>query len=171
MRLLLKLIKVLNSETDPGQISLGLCFGLIAGLTPLVSPHNILVLFLVMVIRANLSAFIFSTLMFSGVAWVFDPALSRLGLALLEAPALEGLWTALYNITIFRMDNFNNSIVMGSIVVSLVLFVPCFIAFNKLIFAYRERVLARLRKLKLVQALKASRLWQAYDTVKGWDLR
>ena len=47
MRLILKLIKVLNSETEPSQISLGLCFGLIAGLTPVLSPHNIIVLFMV----------------------------------------------------------------------------------------------------------------------------
>ena len=84
MRLLLKLFKVLNSETDPGQISLGLCLGLVAGLTPLASIHNILVLLLVLVLRVNISAFILGTFFFSGVAYVFDPLMSRIGLAALE---------------------------------------------------------------------------------------
>ena len=171
MRLLLKLIKAINSETDPAQISLGLCFGLVAGLTPIMSLHNLLVLLLVLIFRVNVSAFITSTLFFSGVAWVVDPYLSRIGLAVLEAGALEGLWTSLYNSTIFRLERFNNTIVMGSLVISLVLFIPCFFIFSALIRQYRERVLAWINKLKIVQTLKAGKLYHIYDSLTGWDVK
>ena len=42
------LLKVLNSETEPGQISLALCLAMIAGFTPVLCPHNLLVLLLVL---------------------------------------------------------------------------------------------------------------------------
>lgn len=170
MRLILKLIKALNSETDPAQISLGLCFGLVAGLTPILSLHNLIVLLLVLVLRVNVSAFISATLLFSGVAWALDPFLSRIGLAVLQYGALEGLWTTLYNMTAFRLDRFNNSIVMGSLVTSLTLFAPLFFLFSMMIRQYRERVLGWIKRLKIVQTMKASRIYGIYDSLTGWDL-
>jgi uncharacterized protein (TIGR03546 family) len=50
-----KLMKVLNSETDPAQISLAVCFAMIIGLTPLYSLHNLLFLFIVLLLRVNLA--------------------------------------------------------------------------------------------------------------------
>ncbi|MCK4910774.1 MAG: TIGR03546 family protein [Thermodesulfovibrionales bacterium] len=170
MRLLLKLIKALNSETDPAQISLGMCFGLVAGLTQILSLHNLLVLLLVLLLRVNISAFIASGLLFSGVAWAIDPYLSRIGLAVLQAGALEGLWTSFYNMTVFRLDRFNNSIVMGSLVTSLALFAPLFFMFSALIRQYRERVLGWINRLKIMQTLKASRIYGIYDSLTGWDV-
>lgn len=168
MRTLLKLIKVMNSETDPLQIGLGLCFGLVAGLTPLMSLHNLVVLLLVLLLRVNISSFITATLFFSGVAWAVDPLMSRIGLALLGADALEGIWTSLYNITIMRLARFNNSIVMGSLVLSLALFVPFLYASMFLIREYRENVMSFVNHLKVVQALKASKFYRMYDSLSDW---
>ena len=128
-----KILKVLNSETTPGQISLALCFALIAGLTPLYSLHNLVVLLLVLFLRVNLSTFIVGWIFFSGLAYILDPIFHRLGLALLTAPSLEALWTSLYNMLIFRLSKFNNSIVMGSVLFSLIFFLPVYFLSNILI--------------------------------------
>ena len=48
---IVKLIKVLNSETAPEQISLALAFAMLAGFTPLWSLHNLLVLFFLQVLQ------------------------------------------------------------------------------------------------------------------------
>ncbi|MEJ2231585.1 MAG: TIGR03546 family protein, partial [Nitrospirales bacterium] len=123
IKLLAKLLRVLNSETDPGQISLGLCFAMVAGLTPLLSLHNLVVLLLVLVLRVNLSAFLLGLALFTGIAYLLDPLFHSLGLAILTAPALQELWTALYQSIWWRIERFHNSIVMGSLTFSLVLFV------------------------------------------------
>ena len=65
LRAIAKLLKALNSESNPVQISLAFCFALIAGFTPLLSLHNLLVLFLVLILRVNLSAFILGLGVFS----------------------------------------------------------------------------------------------------------
>ena len=163
-----KILKVLNSETAPGQISLALCFALIAGLTPLYSLHNLVVLLLVLFLRVNLSTFIVGWIFFSGLAYILDPIFHRLGLALLTAPSLEALWTSLYNIVIFRLSKFNNSIVMGSVLFSLILFLPVYFLSNLLINKYRDHILAWVRKTRLMQLLEGSKLFQAYQAVSGW---
>jgi uncharacterized protein (TIGR03546 family) len=162
LRAIRKLLHVLNSEAEPGQISLALAFALITGLTPLWSLHNLAVLLLVLVLRVNLSAFLLGTVFFSGLAYLLDPFFHRLGLAILTAPSLEGVLTALYNSTLWRIERFNNSIVMGSLLVSLALFVPTVLALNWAIRQYRARVLARVKRLRVVQALTATKFAQMY---------
>jgi uncharacterized protein (TIGR03546 family) len=152
-----KLLQVISSETEPGQISLGFAFALIAGFTPLLSLHNLLVLFLILVLRVNLSAFLLGLAFFSGIAYLLDPLFHRIGLAVLTAGPLDGLWTALYNSTPWRLERFNNSIVMGSLLVSLLLFVPLYLVSNRLILKYREHFLAWVQKTKLVHALNILR--------------
>lgn len=168
LRAAAKLLTVLNSEAAPGQISLAVAFSLIVGLTPLWSLHNLIVLFLVLLLRVNLSAFLLGTAFFSGVAYLLDPLFHRLGLAVLTAPSLEETWTALYNSTLWRIERFNNSIVMGSVLVSLALFVPTVLALNWAIGRYRERVLATVKQWRVVQALTATRVFQLYRSYSSW---
>jgi len=168
IKMIAKFLKVLNSETEPGQISLAFCFSMILGLTPLMSPHNLVVILLMLLVRVNLSACILGWLFFSGIAYLLDPLFHRFGAALLTAPALEGLWTSLYNIALFRFAKFNNSIVMGSLIFSLILFIPLYFLSNQVIRKYRDHILAWVQKTKLMQAFKANKLYKAYQAVSGW---
>ena len=164
LRLIAKLLAVLNSETHPGQISLGFCFAMIAGFTPLLSLHNLVVLLLVLVLRVNLAAFVLGLGVFSGMAYLLDPVFHWNGLQILTMPSLEGLWTSMYNCPVGRLSRFNNTIVMGSLVFSLVLFVPVYILSNMLITHYRSHVLAWVEKTKFMRVFKASKLYQFYQT-------
>lgn len=168
LRTVAKLLRVLNSETEPGQISLGFSFALVAGLTPLWSLHNLVVLLLVLVLRVNLSAFLLGLLFFSGLAYLLDPLFHRLGLALLTAGSLQDLWTSLYNSTVWRLERFNNSIVMGSLIFSLAAFVPFLLLSNMLIRRYRAHVLAWVQKTRVMQMFKASKLYHAYQSISGF---
>lgn len=168
LRMLANLLKVLNSETEPGQISLAFCFAMIAGFTPFWSLHNLIVLLLVLVIRVNLSAFLLGLAFFSGLAFLLDPLFHRIGLAVLTAGPLEGLWTSLYNSTLWRLERFNNSIVMGSLVVSLLLSVPLYPALNWAIRKYRDHVMQWILRTRVMQAFTASRFYSMYQSVSGW---
>lgn len=163
-----KLFKIINSETEPFQISLALCFAMVAGLTPLWRLHNGVVILLVLLLRVNLSAFILGWLGFSGIAYLLDPLFHRLGLIILTSDSLQTLWTMLYNSTLWRITHFNNSVVMGSLMVSLILFLPLFLASNLIIRKYRDHILAWLRKTRLVQVIKASKFYNIYQSVSGW---
>ncbi len=168
LKMLAKFLKVLNSDAEPGQISLALCLAMIAGLTPLFSFHNLIVLLLVLVLRANLSAFILGWVVFSGLAYPMDHLFNGFGLALLQAEALRGLWTSLYKLSLFRLAHFNNSIVMGSLAFSLIAFIPFFFLANFIVKRYREHVLAWIQKSRIMQVFKASKLYTIYQNIPGW---
>jgi uncharacterized protein (TIGR03546 family) len=164
LRLLARTLKVLNSETDSGQISLALVLAMIMGLTPFWSLHNLIVLFLVLLLRANLSTFILGL----ALAYLLDPVFHRVGLYILTAHPLVGLWTALYNTLPGRLDRINNTIVAGSLVISLVLAVPAFWFFNLLVRKYRERVMKWVEKSRIAQAIRANRFYRIYQSVSTW---
>jgi len=168
IQLVAKVLKILNSETNPGQISLALCFAMVAGLGPFVSLPNLLILFGVLILRVNLSTFLLGLAAFSGIAYILDPLFHRLGLAFLTAESLQGLWTTLYNSTFWRFTRFNNSIFMGSLLFSLALFVPLYLLANILIRQYRARVLEWIRKTRIMHAFTASRFFSMYQSASGW---
>lgn len=168
LRTVAKFLRILNSDAEPGQISLGFAFAMIAGFTPLMSLHNLLVLLLVLFMRVNLSAFLLGLALFSALAFALDPLFHQIGLAVLTLPALEGFWTTLYNSTFWRLERFNNSIVMGSLVVSLALFIPLVLTGNVLVRKYREHVVQWVMKTRVMQAFQASKLFGYYQSVTGW---
>lgn len=163
-----RLIKILNSESDPGQISLAFCFSMVAGLTPALSPHNLAVLLAVLLLRVNLSAFILGWLFFSAVAYILDPLFHRIGMGLLTAGALESLWTFFYNIPVLRFTRFNNSVVAGSLFFAIISFVPLYFLSNMLIVKYRDHLLGWIRNTRLMTAVKATKIFSVYERLGSW---
>ena len=168
LEMIAKLLRVLNSEAEPSQISLALGFGMIAGFVPFFSIYTILVVLIVFMLRVTLSAFFLGWLFFSLIAYLIDPFFHRVGLAVLTAGPLQTLWTAMYNAPFWRFQKFNNTVVMGSLLFSVVVFVPAVFLFNLLIRRYRDHVLARVRNTPIVRAIKASKFYSIYRKVSGW---
>ncbi len=158
-----KLIKILNSDQEPIHLSMGFAFAMVIGLTPLFSPHNLLVLLMVLVLRVNFSAFLLGWAFFSAVGYALDPVMHELGLRVLSAPGLQNLWTEWYNSAFWRLTLYNNTIVMGSVLLSAALFAPMLLVGNYVIRQYRAVLLARLRATRLFQILKASKWFKRYQ--------
>ncbi len=154
LRPIIKILKALNSNESPWQISLGLLFGAVLGLTPLLSPHNLIVLFLALIINLNISMMLVSALVFSGVAYFLDPMFHQIGYGLLTSDGLHGFWTSVFSQPAFILANLNNTIVMGSLATVLILSVPLFFLFNVLIKKYREKFNAFLEKFPVLRFLK-----------------
>lgn len=152
-----KLLRQMSADSDPAAIALAISFGMIIGFTPLWSLHNLLVLFLVSLIRVNWSAFLAAWGLFSAFAYLLDPLFHQFGYYLLTHSALQGLWTELYNITLWRLEHFYNTLVMGSLSLSLLAFIPNFFLSQWLILRYRSHVLAFVKRSRLLQALKANK--------------
>jgi uncharacterized protein (TIGR03546 family) len=164
-----KLIKILRSAASPGQIAGGFVLGMVLGLTPLWKLHNLITVILLVILNVNISMALFSFAIFSGIAYLIDPLFHGLGYFLLaDARGLKGLWTAMYNMPILALSNFNNTVVMGSLVSSLILVTPVFLMTKKGVVLYRERIDSRIQKAKIMQALKSSKLYSLYETVRDW---
>lgn len=161
----------MHSDTDPRQISLGFSLGMILGFTPLSSPHNVLVLLAILFFRVNISAAVLSFCVFSILAFLLDPLFNLIGLSVLtQIDILQGLWTSLYNAFLFPYTRFNNSVVMGSLIFSLVAFYPVYWGGRTMVVKYREMFMERFNQWKITQLFRASSLyrWYArYSAMKG----
>ena len=159
---ILKVIKALNSNEAPWQISLGLIFGAILGLTPLYSLHNLVVLFLALLINLNISMMVVSCVGFSVIAYALDPLFHQVGLALLTSPELKAFWIQFFSCPVFLLSNLNNTLVMGSLVISLAAAVPLFFLFNILVVKYRDVYNTFIGKFPLLRFLK---VLNAYEKI------
>lgn len=158
----IKVFKALNSDARPWQLSLGVCFGAVIGLTPISSLHNILVLFLALIINLNIGLLILSFVLFSGIAYILDPLFHQIGYALLTSGELQAFWTGLFSNSIFLLANLNNSIVLGSLVCSGILALPLFFLFNLLTTRYRDTIKVYIDKIPLLKSLKVIKLYETF---------
>ena len=156
---LIKLIRILSSETDPIQISLGFSLAMIAGFTPIFSLHNILVIFCLLLFRINIATFMLSLLLFSGIAYLLDPVFQDVGRTILTHADLSAFFTELYNQPFWRLTNFNNTLVMGSLTISLLAFLPSVLLSNHLVKRYRSHVLLYVQRSALFRFIKTSKLF------------
>ena len=140
---LLNFLKLLNSEQAPHQLSLGFGFAMIVGFTPTVSLHNLVILFLLLILRTNISAFLLGWALFSLLGLLLDPLFHPLGHSLLSQNGLQEFWTGMYNNSFWRIAHFNNTILLGSVLISVLAFMPLFFLSNYLIKLYRVRLQER----------------------------
>lgn len=155
---IIKFIRVISSEASPMQISFGVALGMIAGLTPLMSVHNIAVLFCLLFFRINLASFLISLPLFSLLAYLLDPLFHEIGLFILKEQSLLSTWTELYNSSFWRVARFNNTIVMGSLATSLAAFIPFVLLMNVLVKRYRSHVYVALKNSRMFKIMTSSKM-------------
>jgi uncharacterized protein (TIGR03546 family) len=166
IKLISKLLKALNAGASPSEIAGGVVLGSIIGITPTFSLHNLLILILIIVIKVNVSAAIFSSILFGILGYAIDPLSNIIGEKLLLADNLNGMWTTMYNMPVIPLTRFNNTVVLGSVVISIILVIPLFIFTKKFVIVYRTRVQEKVEKLKVVKILKASKIYKIYARFK-----
>jgi len=160
-----KLLKAISSEAEPWQLAAGFVLGMIMGLTPLVSLHNLLLLAVILLLKVNIGMAILALSVFSGIAYIADPIFDAIGYQLLTAEGLKAMWTMLYNQPVIALSNFYNTVVLGSLISALVLAVPAYPTIQKFVVYYRENIHQRIQKWKIVQVLKSSKLYALYQNV------
>ncbi len=165
LKYIAKLLKELSSEAEPSQLAGGFILGMIIGLTPVMSLHNLLIVVLILILKVNIGMAILSFAVFSGVAYLADPAFHAFGVWMLENESFKGLWTSMYDNEWLAMTRFYNTVVLGSFVAAVILCVPMFPLTMVGIKQYRVHIHARVQKLKIVKALKGSKIYSIYQTV------
>jgi len=168
LEILAKLFKILRSAASPSQIAGGFIIGMIIGLTPFWTLHNFILFVILIILNVNIGMALFSLAIFTGMAYLLDPAFHHLGyFFLVDLNFLNGLWTWLYNIPIIALSKYNNTIVMGSLVVSLILTLPVYFLVKKGVVAYRENIDSRMQKWKIVQMVKGSKIYSLYTKIRN----
>ncbi|HSQ75089.1 MAG TPA: TIGR03546 family protein [Bacteroidota bacterium] len=160
-------IKILREGQTPAQVAGGFALGSILGLSPMLTLQGIVVWLIIFVLNVNLAASLLALSVFSLIAWLLDPLFHWVGYqVLVNIEALQSTWTALYNAPVAPLTRFNNTVVMGSFVSALVLFVPVYLGMKRFVVAYRASVGQKIAQWKVYRVLKQSSLVQWYEKLR-----
>ncbi|HYC50525.1 MAG TPA: TIGR03546 family protein [Gemmatimonadaceae bacterium] len=163
LKLLRSLVKTLHSDGSPAQIAVGVALGAALGLTPIMNVHNLVVIVLLAVLNVSFAAGLLAWAVFVPVGFMLDPLFDRLGRSLLvDTPSLRPLWTAWDNIPGLALTNFNNTVVLGSVVFWIALFVPIYFVARVGVVRYRATIGERVKNSRYFQLLQASQLYNVY---------
>ena len=162
LKLIQSLFGALHSEGTPGQLAAGIALGSILGLTPLMNLHNAIVFAALVLLNVSFAGGMLGWALFVSVGFLLDPLFDWIGHGLLLAPSLRGLWSSLYNMPVVPLTNFNNTVVLGSLVFAILFTIPVFVAARYGVVRYRATVGARVRQSKFYKALTASKAYNIY---------
>ncbi len=153
LRPLRYLVKAFTDEASPKQLAYGFAIGMVIGLVP---KGNLIAIGLMVVLgasRVNLGAGTLSAFIFSWIAMLLDPVSHWIGLSILSWNELATTWTWLYNQPIVPWTSFNNTIVLGSLVLGLAFVFPL-AKLSELFFArYAPPMQKRLQRYRVVKLL------------------
>ena len=162
LKQLFAFIKLLNSDTGNISLAMGMTCGFILGMTPVLSLHSLIIFLILFFFRIQIGAALVMAFFFKFIAFLLDPAFDYIGRMVLEMPSLQSFFTSLYNMPIVPYTRFNNSIVMGSGVLTFALSPFVFILSQYFIVKYRELVVARFKDTKFWKAVEATKFYQWY---------
>ena len=162
IKLMQSLIGALHSEGTPGQLAAGIVLGSFLGLTPLVNIHNAVIFAALVLLNVSFAGGMLGWALFIPFGFLLDPLFDWIGHTLLFTPALTPLFTSLYNMPIVPLTNFNNTVVLGSFMVAVVLAVPLYVAARLGVTRYRATIGARVRQSKWYRAVMASKVYNVY---------
>ncbi len=152
-----KVFRLLSSDVEPYQLSLGISLGIVAGLSPLLSVQTLSVILLIIILRVNFSMLMLSFGLVSLIAYLADPLIVMVGKQVLAIESLNDVFTQMYNSGLWRFLNFNNTAAMGSLVISVIVFLPFYFIFLILIKKYRDVIERYLKNSQLFRWVSQSK--------------
>ncbi|WP_411360215.1 TIGR03546 family protein [Pseudidiomarina salilacus] len=167
LTLLARLLRALNSESGAWALAIAFVLGMIMGFTPLWRVHNLLILLIALLFRVNLSGFILSFVICSGIAYLLDPVFHSVGFAILSAESWQPVWQSMYESAFWRVVQFHHTITLGSLVLSIAFAPVLALVSFWIVSQYRKRIQAWFNRLRIVQAMKANRFWAIYTELRG----
>jgi uncharacterized protein (TIGR03546 family) len=163
LKLIQSVFQTLHSEGTPKQVAAGITLGACLGLTPLLNLHNLFVFSAIVLLNVSFGGGMLGLALFTPVGFLLDPLFDRIGHALLDAAALRPLWTGWFNVPLIPYTNFNNTVLLGSVVGWVALSLPIYVGARIGIGYYRATWGERVLRSKFYQGLKASRLYNVYS--------
>ena len=164
VRPLRALVKGLQANDSPRQMAFGVALGMLIGLVPKGNLIAILLITILFAIKVNRGSGLASAFVFSWVGVLLDPLSHYIGGSILTMSALEPTFVWLSEMPLVPWTNFNNTVVMGSVVLGLFLFYPVYRASKPSFEILAPIVVAYLSRYKLYHILTGT------DFATRWEI-
>ncbi len=157
LKVIVKFLKALNSNSHPGEIAHAVSLGLLLGFLPKNNIFWYVITVFVLFMRINKGSLVLSTLAFTLLAPLFDPQFDKLGYWFLTLPNLTPFFSKLLDIPFVAYTKFNNTIACGSLLCGLALYIPVYILARVLVWLMRTKIVPVVRKTKLITVLSKAK--------------
>ena len=167
LKLLRKLINALTSGQTPSQLGHGFAFGLFLGMPPFTF-FGVLMFIPLLLLNINMTA----TFVTAGLCSLIAPLVYSLALTigdylLTGLDILTPVWTFLYNVPLIPLTHFNNTLMMGLIILSILLYYPVYFTTKYSVIYYQKNLHNRIINSSLFKAIKLSRF--GHLIIKLWN--
>jgi len=141
----------LNANAHPGDIAHAVALGLLMALVPKANLLWAVLFVFILFVRVNKGAFFLSLVLLAFVVPFADVAVEALGYGILSIPFLQGAYAGLYATPFVGLTRFNNSMVTGSLVAGLILYVPVYALARFLVDKYRKVLQPKIANSKFMK--------------------
>ena len=140
------------------QIGFGIAMGTVIGLLPKDSLLTYLFGVVLLISTANLLSALVSGFVFSWIGFLIDPISHSVGRWMLTRESLQAFWRMLYEAPIVPWTRFENTVVMGSLIIGLSLFLPMYLLSTTVGKKYGPVIHARLNSFAFYRWISGSDL-------------
>lgn len=153
VKFITNLLKALNANVNPAEIAHAFACGTILGLMPKDNLLWYLVFVFILFVRINKPAYLIMTLIGAAISPAFDGLFDTVGYAFLTIPALSGFFGTLLDIPFVAFTKFNNSVVMGSFLCGIALYVPVYFLGRFFVYIWRKYATDFIRNSKIAKVI------------------
>lgn len=146
-------VSVLAANDSPRQIAAGVALGMVLGLTPKGNLIAVALGVLLCALRVNKTAGLMAAAAFSAVGVALDPITHNLGAHLLKVESLQSFYAWLYDQPLGPWMGFNNTVVLGSLVLGVYLAYPCYVAAESTLSRIQAPIAAWVKRRRLARWL------------------
>ena len=120
------LVKTLKAHDTPHQLAGGFAIGAVIGVVPLGNVISVGLCALLCGVKVNKSAGVLGAMALMWVGVLLDPVAHNLGMKILSIEALQGTYAAIYDMPLGPWIGFNNTVVLGWLVLGTYFSYPIF---------------------------------------------
>lgn len=153
LKTIVKLFSALNANVNPGEIAHAFSCGILLGLMPKDNLLWWLVFVFILFIRINKPMYLIMAVIASTFSPVMDGLFDTVGYAFLTIPQFSGFFAWLLELPFVGFTKFNNSVLMGSLLCGLVLYLPMYILGHLLVSLWRKHITFWVRNSKLTKVV------------------
>lgn len=153
LKAIVNFLKALNSNRNPSEVAHAFCMGVILGFMPKDNALWFLVFVFFLFVRINKPCYLIVTAVVSLFAWACDPVFNSIGYSVLTFPKFENFFSWLLDLPFVNFTKFNNTIVMGSLVSGLVLYIPLFVLIVLFVKLWRKMIAPRFADSVIMKAI------------------
>lgn len=158
---------VLVANDSPRQIAAGAALGVVIGFVPKGNLIAIALLMLLLAIKVNRTAGLLAAGLFSWVGFMTDGFTHRLGAYLLSIESLQPYYAWTYELPLGPWVGFNNTVVLGSLVLGLYLSYPIYLLMMPFLSRYQAPVGAWIMRRRVTRWLLGAELTSRWSGPTG----